>query len=428
MKSLIEFFSYYKPAPEQKRFSFIFELIISLLFFPLFSMTLIVNVIYPFNKINIVLFALQSVLIAFWLIFTRKKILVDWFFVFLVTMNFLMFTNSAANGILYIDKTFIELSATIFLFSQFWSSRILRKRGIDALVFSAVLFAIVFTVVYRKEIFTLQVDRIGSFFGDVNYVGSIFGYCAIFILFGSLRKKAYPFLILYFYLLFIVFSTGSRSALLSSLVGGYVLMCRQFTAKHWKAIFIFTLVTITFAVVLLFIPAFSSFRERVVASLLGVFNSSDADSSMTSRLTYVSEGIELILRRPIFGYGGDGNFKYYCFDNNYSHNTLIELGVNFGLPVMVIFEGFLLYLIVKTFVKKTNGQLLVFNSVLLAVFIFQFFLPLYDSKFEFLLLGLSASAVDENVPIQRVFKVKRFLPQLQVIQFANLPQEGNGHE
>ncbi|XAT58196.1 hypothetical protein GN241_13040 [Rhodobacteraceae bacterium IMCC1335] len=108
---------------------------------------------------------------------------------------------------------------------------------------------------------------------------------------------------------------------------------------------------------LLFVPfiyyyyeLFSGFFERMATLIQYLFISGAVqEQSISLRETFVTIGMELIAERPLFGFGLMGFEKNNAL-GIYSHNTVIEVLVNYGLV------GFLLFMMTFLYASVFHGR------------------------------------------------------------------------
>ena len=85
------------------------------------------------------------------------------------------------------------------------------------------------------------------------------------------------------------------------------------------------------------IGAFESFSKTELAMIL---------NHLTMMFFY---RIDFILKRPIFGNGKIYYLGFYNFSGQISHNYFLEIGFNYGLLTLILYERFTLYSIFKMF-------------------------------------------------------------------------------
>jgi O-antigen ligase len=227
-----------------------------------------------------------------------------------------------------------------------------------------------------------------------------------------LFKRNYLQIITALVLLFYIFATGSRSALLIAILSFMVMIILFFGRKKWYLSLGIIASVIALFVIVLSLPPFATFADRLIASLKVLIDGeTSSDMSTTFRLEYLYEGIELIVRKPIFGYGEAYIFRTLSLTGQDTHNNFIELGVDYGLLSLIIYEGFLIYSFIKIH-KQKNEEKNLYLVWLIAIFLAQFFYPIYSLKVEFLLFCfIVAFASRDKVEFSKSFN---FVPEVKI--------------
>jgi O-antigen/teichoic acid export membrane protein len=235
-------------------------------------------------------------------------------------------------------------------------------------------------------------SRLDEYFADQNVLGYILTYGFVLTFYcGLFQRKYYLFLLSLLSLAFI-YMTGSRSALLIAVFCSMLLVIFFFGKRRWYVSLAIILGFIATFVALLSLPPLQSLGKRFLSSILVILNGTDSsDYSTALRLEFVPEGLEMFLKKPFFGYGVNAIFRLYSIDGNDTHNNFIELLVDYGLFAFILYEGFFIYSASKLLKIKHESKYLFFTW-LVAMFIIQFFYPIYSLKVEFILLGFIASS------------------------------------
>lgn len=373
----------FKKYPFLTRKQRFLELAIIVLFFFVFFVTIALNNISPFNYVNIGIYFIQIVLITLWSL-RYGKFSINYYLVIIVALNLLIFLSGLINnGTPLFYSTMITLPISSFFFSLFMKNERNRDRVLTMFSLSFVAFLAMFTIVYFQEIIDMEVTRIGVFFADQNLLGYIFVYGFIVILDSSLRHRVFPMLIICAYTFFLIFTTGSRSALLICIVVSIVYVFKYFGKKRSFLVFLSIVFVVVIFSILLALPAFSDFRDRIFATLSEIFLGYGGDDSTTLRIQYIVDGIEFSVRRLIFGYGSNNAALIMSRLGQSTHNNFLDMTLNYGVIFTTIFEGLLIFFIVKLNKNKSKHSNMLF-SIALAIFIVQFFFPNYWTKPEYL--------------------------------------------
>ena len=82
------------------------------------------------------------------------------------------------------------------------------------------------------------------------------------------------------------------------------------------------------------------------------------DSTFNSRTTIWNDSIKEIIKYPIWGQGAydrnnniDTTLEYYDYN---THNALLKIALNFGIPALILSLGMVIYIVLKTIVKLRN--------------------------------------------------------------------------
>lgn len=373
----------FKKDPSLSRWQRILEMAIVIMFFFVFFVTIALNNISPFNYVNIGLYFVQIVLIIIWC-FKYGKFAINYYLVIIIALNLLIFISGLLNnGTPLFYSTMITLPISSFFFSLFLNNERNRDRVLAMFSLSFITFLIVFTSVYFQEIVNMEVTRIGRIFADQNLLGYIFAYGFIVLLDNSLRQRVYPLFIFCAYTLFLIFATGSRSTLIISIIVTFVYIYKYFGKKRRTLVIISALSATALFAVLLALPAFSDFRDRILGTLSEIFLGYGGDTSTTFRMQYILDGIEFSIRRLIFGYGANEAALIMSRSGQSTHNNLLDMTLNYGILFTIIFEGMLIFFLTSLNKNKSKHAIMLF-SVVLAIFIVQFFFPNYWTKPEYL--------------------------------------------
>ncbi|MFA5442476.1 MAG: O-antigen ligase family protein [Bacilli bacterium] len=251
----------------------------------------------------------------------------------------------------------------------------------------------------------MEEARIGTFFGDQNLLGYIFAYGLLALLDFSLRKKYYLLIIPALYSLFLIFLTGSRSALIICFLCILIYIYLLFRKKNNWVVISSILVSVFLLVLALSLPYFESFRNRIIGSLSQIFLGSGGDDSTILRLQYVYDGIEFSIRRISFGYGSIDASLIVSRSGQSMHNNFLDMALNYGIIFVFIFEAFLIYLWYGIR-KSKDGYNKIFTTLLVAIFLVQFFFPNYWTKPEYLFYPFIVSIISSGGPFFEITLLK----------------------
>ena len=266
------------------------------------------------------------------------------------------------------------------------------------------------SIIWFQKPLLYNTDPISGLFSNPNYACTwlILIFPFTLILLKAAKNKAFRKIFLTFLsitIVYMIFLTGSRNGLLGALITATIFI-------GYKNILKFT-IPLILLVYLENLFGFLIKRESVLykffplSSLVDKLKFSDY-SIVFPRLEIWKSALVRIQERPLFGWGGS-TFPFLNFTNNvnlmprssylhaqHSHNIILELAHNFGIPLAIILTSTITLLLIKTwsyiFLKLPKGDYLLnkkawFASSLI-IFVNQLSdLTYYDGKIS-LLIGI----------------------------------------
>ena len=329
-------------------------------------------------------------------------IYITWVFLHIAT-SFINFTTPM-NAVLLNGFT----ACVVLLFISQGSDEL--KSFKISLLLGGIAFLIHFIIIYPNEFFTFSLStdgRVGSYFSNLNDVGSFFAWICIFPLFFLKKKKAWPLIIVSVVSFYSLILTGSISNILCLILSAALSMLFMFKGRK-KAIFVVTLaVLIVVAIAIINLPSMSYYAERLKGALITIFTGkgyAGGDKSVSIRLQLLKDSILLFLERPIIGYG-NGGVAAHSFDFQFAHNNYSEVLADYGLFSGIAYELLwflpLIFLFKKKFTNELN--LLAILIILLFSIAFQITLVTYYRKMESILIPLCFAEIFK----QSKFKVHK---------------------
>lgn len=224
------------------------------------------------------------------------------------------------------------LYSFIFCLTQFWMNTKKVNIFIYSVCISLLIFLAFFVYTYRDNIIHLNFDeRFGYDYGNVNSICFMLAMGVIFLLYVSLTKRRYWYLLIFpaLIMFFCALITGSRWGFVSLLFGILALTYQLFGRKHNALYFLSIFIIIGIAYGVIQLPMFASYKHHFedLFSFLG--NSSKRGSSAVRTAMFI-DGVKLWSKNLFLGYGCEG-FKANTSYGMYSHSSSIELLTNFGL-------------------------------------------------------------------------------------------------
>jgi O-antigen ligase len=200
--------------------------------------------------------------------------------------------------------------------------------------------------------------RITGTFGNQNVAGSWYSTIVLISLYFYLKakdksKNLYGILILLFCI--VLYMTGSRAAI-SGLIAG-VIAYIYFTGNLKKAWTIST-VFITGIAMMFKFPAYFPRGDILYLSL-------------DKRGIIYKKSLEMILEKPVIGWGFLGTYSYPGLKEFHSHNILLTIGSSLGFVGLTIFIFMNYYLIKELLHLKNNKFTLtpLFASIIVLIFV-----------------------------------------------------------
>lgn len=291
-------------------------------------------------------------------------------------------------------KTMVNISIMSLVIFLFCINFYRPKLFLIIYLTGAIALALAFAIVCRTDIFSLNpanAERIGSQFGNVNGVGLTFCFAivcsSIYIVFY--KKNIILLAILDFVFLFLILKTGSRSSFLIAMIALLLCLFLSLHKNHKMTLFICVSVLIVLIIILLSIPQFDFFRNRLL-SLFGLISSNvQTEASARIRHDMQINGLELWLKKMFFGHGSEG-FKQITSYPYFSHASLSEMLCNYGLIGFILFYFPFVYLL---FVNKkgTLGNLIYLFLLISIIIPTLFFGIIFYEKPFFVFAGLAAA-------------------------------------
>ena len=171
----------------------------------------------PLHKIPL-LFTGILCLMIFIYIFSFDNFTISKYAIFMIMFLLAIFISSLLNDITQIQKTEFLLIIMFIMLHMFVSKNDFVDKAIFALYIGLCFFLLYFFISYFKQIISLDFNRLGGAFGNVNAIGEYFiiGYLINMYL-AIIRKKYLLLLTVPFFIVFGLF-TGSKSFFMSLVI------------------------------------------------------------------------------------------------------------------------------------------------------------------------------------------------------------------
>lgn len=341
-------------------------------------------------------------------IFLYHKLIIDSVALSLVLFAFFAFFASLIGGFQAFKKTAILLSLTTFIIYVYCKST--KHTSIPNYMFlsafiGVALFLVLYLIKYREELISLNFTRLGDEFGDNNDISIFLGLGLLFSFYYLLFEKNKVLKIVSAMLipLFVLtgFSTGSKIFVLILLISFVLYPILFFGKKKWWCSVLFILLSIIIFLIVINLPFFETIKKRMddfISTILGhtVGDGKVGEASTLNRFNMFVCGVEMWLRRPIFGWGIWGFSVYSGGSGGWSHNDISESLCNFGLLGSILFHfGF--YTSLKNYFKTDNKKNLALPLMILSLFIAcMLSVALNSQKIYSYIIGIVFSQMDES--------------------------------
>ena len=217
-----------------------------------------------------------------------------------------------------------------------------------------IVLAIWMAIDSKEYIFNFSFEnRIGDEFGNLNSVGVMLSIGSTISCYYIFKNKKYYFFLLIFPIVFgfLLIITGSKTAIVTYILGFLLSLYFLFGKKKILWYFLTLFILLVLFIIVIFLPPFQSIKDRFVSMLSTLFGGSSYDLSTAQRYTMFADGLYLWQKSLIFGHGSE-SFSILSSYGTYSHSNISELLCNFGLL------GFCIYYFpfVNCFFKKNKSS------------------------------------------------------------------------
>ena len=276
------------------------------------------------------------------------KIRIDYIVLGLFGFCIAAIIGSAMSGFKgFVATPFFLTAVTILTYMLCSSEKAFCKPLLSVTFLATLLFSAIFIFYYRSYFITLGFTRLGDEFGDINDIALFFslGYFIAFyeVFFNKRIWIKIVSAISLFQFLLCGLATSSKIFVLVVIVALIAVVYMFFGKKRWWLSTIICVALIGTGIGILCLPAFATIKNRMLTMLStlsgkSIEGSSTNDMSTIGRLEMLLDGIQLFLRRPLFGFGVNGFFTFSSYGGMWSHNHFSETLCTFGLVGTVLFH------------------------------------------------------------------------------------------
>jgi len=349
----------------------------------------------PYNYIAYFLMIVLSILVFLYsFLFTKIRFDFRIFlypaFVAFAIIGTILYSHAFRN---YLTLVLLALSYIVFYYSFLCINN--RKLTILLSYMAFCLFAIYYIVIYFDQLIafsSLDNARLGSYFDNVNAVGSLFTIaCFLSLFFIFFKKKNLELLhiiplVIFFYL---GNTTGSRTFLVAFIIGLIAIVFFKFRKQR----ILLALILIGFIgllSILINMPFMETLKERVDKGIMVLLNETAQyiEMSTVTRALWMKYGFYLGTKNLIFGLGSEG-FRLFSGVGTYTHSDISEIFCNFGIIGFVLY--YLIYIVTFFDSSKARHDYKYLALSVLVVFLFRGFLGVnYNNKMMVFLFALSS--------------------------------------
>jgi O-antigen ligase len=358
-------------------------------------------------------------LMAYKVVFINKQISFDYISFSLIFFVVSSLFSSFINGMVNFSLTANLMTITTFAIYTFLKeNKHLKTVLIKTVYYATILFLVAFIAIYIPQLAVFNIDgRLGQYFGNINDVAIFIGLGTCLSIFYAFSTKKWYFRLINGLLcaLFIYcgLSTGAKILLLTSVIIFIFFVVLFYGKKKWYISLILIASAVVLGIAILYLPFSTTIRERFFSMIVTFFDietstATYVDYSSIHRLHMFLNGLEMMLRKPLFGYGFHGFHNYSSFGYEWSHNNFSETMVCFGVTGTVLYFFPFVYSILKSPSKfKEDKNNLLFIVILVFYFICMFSFAFDVQKLFSYTIGIVYASLSEQKNIY-VFKPHAF--------------------
>lgn len=347
---------------------------------------------FSYSKLHILPIVIMFIITIFTAIyeFFYNRFFVDKLIVSSIIYVLFVVISCIFNGFQFYSTSYYLLPFFfIILYHLFSINSLFYNLSLKLFACGMFLFGCYFILLNYKALISFEFFRLGSSFGDENVIGTYFAMGALLSLYYVLFKKDFLFLIPALLLFVLGLTTGSKAYIL--IVGLsiiFFIFALNGKKRIWLSCLILSLFLVAF-VLLLQLKAFATIKQRVL-DFFDFLAHKKNDESTSGRIYYIFEAMFLFLKNPIVGYGIKGFARNSTY-GVYTHNTIMELLVNFGIIAMISFEIPLFYSL-KKIRKKDNDNYIIDYFFIIMIIIGTLTYVQFLDKLYFLQLAFFAAS------------------------------------
>lgn len=253
-----------------------------------------------------------------------------------VALGLFMLISNAINFWPDFNLTNLLMLILFNVFYQYFIFTNNSKKSLKLLFVSLLLFTAIFIGIYFQELVTFNFSRLGGDIANVNSIGFNFTIGFLISTYYVVFEKRYYHLLFVLIFIFLSFTTASTKVIINVLAIAVVAVFLFFKKEKWYLTILSFVAVFVLVIILLQLPQFHYFKQRLVFDLKALLNDEVVTGSKFLRSQLIKNALLLFLKKPLFGWGFEGIRRLGPF-GSYSHSNMTELLANFG------FIGFILY-------------------------------------------------------------------------------------
>lgn len=246
--------------------------------------------------------------------------------------------------------------------------------------------------------------RAGSEVNNVNTIGMASSISLIISIFYIVYEKKYKYLISIPILLIVSFGTGSNKALISIILGVFLIIIMNIDPKkRMKSICKIMMGIVLVSIMgywILQLPLFTTINQRFTGMIAALLGKNGANHSATIRLILIDAGMDQFFKTPILGIGinnGATVAAKVVGKSYYLHNNYVELLVDVGVIGTLLFytTPFICLKRCLSAFKRNNKTAIITAIILIVWLVTQYGQVCYYSKFTYIYVALGCVAATD---------------------------------
>lgn len=363
-----------------------------------FTLFIYICMLYTFYEYRLPILSLTILIFVYYFISRKKKLSLFfvWNFLFVLLCAFSLFWSYNYSQTVIEVRNLLWIGIINNLIIAFIDDKEKINIIFKMIIFSGLVY--ILRLIYEFPLDTWLSGRLGGT-GDFNSnrIGMYLSISGLAVFHFALMKNNKHYYLLLPVFVGVVFLTGSRKAFLMLIMGIgllYYFNRGRNIQKKISALITAIVITIIFYFLVMNISFLYDILGHRIESIFSVvlLESGNLDYSSRLRSQMVDIGMDLFAANPILG-SGIGSYTVLSGFSTYSHNNYIELLVGLGITGVVVYYGFVLYIVLKLVKEKSSPirNLLLVLSILFLII--DYGLVSYNGPLYQLIIALGYSGV-----------------------------------